>query len=80
MRWRNKNIVRVQHFNALVLMDEVALLVTWLFPSVMLLRRQVYNVHVDGLRLLQFRRDRAQAISHFVAGNWNVLAFDAATE
>lgn len=53
------------------------LLVARLFPSVVFLRRQIDNVHVDRLRLLQLGRDSAQTVGHLVPGNRDVLALDA---
>lgn len=64
----------------LKLMDQVTSLGAWLFPFLVLLWRQVNDVHVDRLRLLQLRGDRAEAVSNLVAGHGDVLALDAEGE
>lgn len=60
-------------------MNHVSRLGAGLFPFVVLLGSQVDYVHVDGLRLLQLGRYRAQAVAHLVADIRDVFAFDAAT-
>lgn len=73
----NGDLIDGQGSVVLCLMDIVALLGAWLFPSVVFLRRQVNNVHVDGLGLLQLRRNGAETVGHLVSGNGNVFALDA---
>lgn len=47
-----------------------------LLPPAVLLRRQMGDVHVDRLHLLELGRDGAQPVANFVARQWHVLALD----
>lgn len=58
-------------------MDVVSLLGARLLPFMVLLRSIINNVHVYRLRLLQLWRNGAEMVGHLVAGNGNILAFDA---
>lgn len=45
-------------------------------PAGVLLRRQVRDLHVDGLHLLVLGRDRAEPIADLVARQWHILSLD----
>lgn len=45
-------------------------------PAGVLLRRQVRDLHVDGLHLLVLWRDRAEPVADLVARQWHILSLD----
>lgn len=63
----------------LMVFDDVAFIGVGILPFLVLHWTKIDDLNVNGLMLLVFWRNDAQAILHFVAGHWNVFTFDTAT-